>query len=120
MAIHSKILEVKAEYSKNMKYISVSESILPQLMSNKADGKERPMKKETEHTGKYLNQTDREALQRRKRVGGRMRCRQYMTVLVLLAWDGLLLYMIVNCLIDGICGAVFMAVISVDLGYHLK
>lgn len=70
--------------------------------------------------GKYLTQADRESLQRQKRSREASRCRRYMTVLVLLAWDGLLLYMIVQCLIDGVYGAVFMAVISITLGYNMK
>ena len=70
--------------------------------------------------GKYLSQSDREALQRQRRSSGIRRCRRYMTVTVLLLWDGLLLYMIVKCLIDGVYGAVFMTVISTYLGYHLK
>ena len=70
--------------------------------------------------GKYLTRADREALQRQRRHSGRKRCRRYMTVTVLLLWDGLLLYMIIRCLIDAVFGAVFVAVISVTLGYHLK
>ena len=80
------------------------------------------MKKEirTESPGKYLNRADREVLQRQQRRSGMRRCRRYMTVTVLLLWDGLLLYMIVRCLIDGVYGAVFMTVISIYLGYNLK
>ena len=79
------------------------------------------MQKETKtHPGKYLTQADRAALQRQRRSSGRRRCRQIVAVTVLLLWDGLLLYMIVQCLIDGVYGAVFVAVISVYLGYHLK
>lgn len=70
--------------------------------------------------GKYLTPTDREALRRQHRSSGIRRRRRYMTVTVLLLWDGLLLYMIVKCLIDGVYGAVFMTVISIYLGYHLK
>jgi len=70
--------------------------------------------------GKYLSRADREALQRQRRSSERIRCRRYMTVTVLLLWDGLLLYMIIKCLIDGIYGAVFIAVISVYMGYKMK
>ena len=79
-------------------------------------------KKETNngYPGKYLTRADREAMGRQRRNGGIRRCRRYMTVMVLLLWDGLLLYMIVRCLIDGVYGAVFMAVISTCAGYHLK
>ena len=70
--------------------------------------------------GKYLNRADREAMQRQRRCIAAKRVRKHITVTVLLLWDGLLLYMIVRCLIDGVYGAVFMAVISVTLGYHMK
>lgn len=43
----------------------------------------------------------------------------WMTVTVLLAWDGLLLYMIVHCLIEPVYGAAFVAAVSIYLGYQL-
>lgn len=49
----------------------------------------------------------------------RWRVRRWITVGVLLAWDGLLLYMIVECLIAPVYGAAFVAVVSCYLGYHL-
>lgn len=53
--------------------------------------------------------------------GGRHRVApgRCLTVAVLLIWDGLLLYMIMGCLIDPVYGAVFVAVVSVYLGYLL-
>lgn len=42
-----------------------------------------------------------------------------LTVTILLAWDGLLLYMIVHCLIEPVYGAAFVAVVSIYLGYQL-
>ncbi|MGM9588578.1 MAG: hypothetical protein ACI3V0_00180 [Faecousia sp.] len=44
---------------------------------------------------------------------------RWLTVTVLLAWDGLLLYMIVQCLIEPVYGAGFVALVSVYLGYQL-
>ncbi len=44
---------------------------------------------------------------------------RWMTITVLLAWDGLLLYMIVRCLVEPVYGAVFLAMVSVCLGYQL-
>lgn len=44
---------------------------------------------------------------------------RWLTVTVLLAWDGLLLYMIVHCLIEPVYGAAFVAVVSIYLGYQL-
>lgn len=45
--------------------------------------------------------------------------RRWVAVGVLLAWDGLLLYMIVECLIEPVYGAGFIGVVSCYLGYHL-
>lgn len=70
--------------------------------------------------GKYLTPSDRKAMRQEKRGRARPGPRRYLTVTVLLLWDGLLLYMILQCLIDGVYGAVFVAVISIYLGYHLK
>lgn len=103
--------------------MAVSGSIVSEFMSNKADGKEHTVKKkenQARYPGKYLNRADHEALQHQRRSSAAKRTRRYMTVTVLLLWDGLLLYMIVKCLIDGIYGAAFMAVISVTMGYHMK
>ena len=44
---------------------------------------------------------------------------KWMTVAVLLAWDGLLIYMIVRCLIEPVYGAVFVAAVSLYLGILL-
>ena len=106
-----------------MEFIAVSTDIVSEYMSNKADRKEHKVKKKDivgPCPGKYLNRADREALQRQRRSSAMKRIRRKMTVTVLLLWDGLLLYMIVRCLIDGVYGAVFMAVVSVTLGYHMK
>lgn len=106
-----------------MEFIAVSRDIIAEYMSNKADRKEHKVKKKNiaaPGPGKYLNRADREALQRQRRSSAIKRIRRKMTVTVLLLWDGLLLYMIVRCLIDGVYGAVFMAVVSVTLGYHMK
>lgn len=66
-----------------------------------------------EYRGRYL---------RPQRPGRRRRCpcRQCFAVVVLLLGNGALLYMIVRCLIDPVCGAVFMSVLSVYLGCKLK
>ena len=77
-------------------------------------------KKPQDPPGKYLSRADREAIERQRRSRAAGRRRRYMLVMVLLLWDGLLLYMIVQCLIDGIYGAAFMAVISFTLGYTMK
>ena len=55
-----------------------------------------------------------------QRPGRRSRkIRRWLLVTVLLVWDGLLIYMIVRCLIDPGYGAVFVAAVSMTLGYQL-
>lgn len=49
----------------------------------------------------------------------RERLCRWLTVTVLLAWDGLLLYMIVECLIEPVYGAAFVGAVSIYLGYQL-
>lgn len=44
---------------------------------------------------------------------------QWIRVAVLVVWDGLLLYMILECLIEPVYGAAFASAISVYLGYQL-
>ena len=79
------------------------------IASDKADRKEQMMEQEQEKTnGRYLS----------RRYRGR-RVRKCLAVLVLLVWDGLLLYMIVDCLIEPVYGAAFVAVVSVYLGYQI-
>ncbi len=84
------------------------------IVSDKPDGKERDVETGTEQcrrdAGRFL------ANRHLHRSGRVVRC---LTVAVLLAWDGLLLYMIVHCLIEPVYGAAFVAVVSVYLGYQL-
>lgn len=49
----------------------------------------------------------------------RRRRGQWLLAAVLLCWDGVLLYMIVRCLIEPVYGGVFIAAVSVYLGYQL-
>ena len=81
------------------------------LMSNKPDGKERGVREvdaySKEAGGRFLHG-------RRYRKMGRC-----LAVIILLAWDGLLMYMIVECLIEPVYGAAFVAVVSVYLGNKL-
>ena len=65
-----------------------------------------------EESGRYLKK-DRRERERRRKPG------RYLPVILLLVWDGLLLYMIVECLIVPVYGAAFVAVISVYLGNKL-
>jgi len=83
------------------------------FVSNKPDGKERRMNEgKSKTTGRFLAEPKCRPVRRRT---GR-----WMMAAVLLAWDGVLLYMIVRCLIEPVYGGVFIAVVSVYLGYHLN
>ena len=62
--------------------------------------------------GRFLNNGSHQAARHKKRGG-------YLSVILLLAWDGLLLYMIVKCLIEPVYGAAFVAVVSIYLGNKL-
>lgn len=65
-----------------------------------------------EECGRYLKK-DRNERMRHRKPG------KYLPVMLLLVWDGLLLYMIVECLIEPVYGAAFVAVVSVYLGNKL-
>ena len=45
---------------------------------------------------------------------------RYLAVTVLLLGDGLLIYMILHCLIVPVYGAVFVAAVSVTIGYQIN
>lgn len=78
----------------------------------KETGKPKPVS-----AGKYLPAPLPQTGSGRKRSAKFRRC---LTVLVLLCWDGLLLYMILRCLIQPACGGLFIAIVSINLGYLLK
>ena len=84
--------------------------IIKQIVSDKADRKEREMNNGSRREqGRYL-------AGRGHRSAG---LRRWIQVTVLLAWDGVLLYMIADCLIVPVYGAVFIGVITFYLGYQL-
>ena len=97
--------------------------IVVKFVSNKADRKGCPLKqdkKEIPQGGRFLDQRDWERMQRQSQ-GRKIRQRnRILAIMVLLLWDGLLLYMIVSCLIEAVYGAVFIAVISIYMGYQMK
>ena len=86
------------------------------VMSNKPDGKERSVKegnvRSREECGRFLSDGRNRSAQKKK-MGW---C---LTVILLLVWDGLLLYMIADCLIEPVYGAAFVAVVSVYFGNKL-
>ena len=88
--------------------------MVPKKVSDKADRKEQLMEEQNERklTGRF--QTEQKPRPGRGRYPIR-----WITVTVLLAWDGLLLYMIVGCLVEPVYGAVLLAMVSVCLGYQL-
>ena len=85
------------------------------VKSNKPDGKGRELKQDRtadlEQAGRFLNS-------RRRNVQSRnlIRC---LSVIFLVVWDGVLLYMIARSLIVPVYGAAFVAVVSVYLGNKL-
>ena len=82
--------------------------MVTEVVSNKPDGKERSLREEFAYReGRFLKN--------RRHV----KMIRWLTVTVLLAWDGLLLYMIVECLIEPVYGAAFVAGVSVYLGIKL-
>ena len=86
--------------------------ILSNIASYKSDRKERSMEKEDSQCpgrkGKYL------PVGHRKTRAGR-----WIAGIMLLFWDGLLLYMIAENLIDPVYGAAFTAAVSVYFGYKI-
>lgn len=70
-----------------------------------------------EMPGRYLT-----APSARKKDGGRQvrKAGKWLLIAVLVCWDGLLLYMIVRCLIHAVYGGLFIAIVSIYLGYQLK
>ena len=86
------------------------------VMSNKSDGKERNLEdaknRRRQRGGRFENGSQSKTLRQKKLV-------RYLMVIVLLTWDGLLLYMIAECLIEPVYGAAFVAVVSVYLGNQL-
>ena len=67
-----------------------------------------------------MDQREWQRMQRQNQSRRIRRRKQILAVMVLLLWDGLLLYMIVSCLIEAVYGAVFIAVISIYMGYQMK
>ena len=95
--------------------------MVAEVVSNKADRKESVMRAVNQQPnvpgGRYLTREDNRRFSAYRRV---RRCRRYLTVAVLLFWDGLLLYMIFRCFIVPVYGAVFVAAVSVCLGYQFN
>ena len=76
--------------------------------------------KDNYQPGKYLCQRDWEWMQRQNRSRKRRLRKQFFAVMVLLLWDGVLLYMIITGRIEVGYGAIFVAVVSLYAGYQMK
>ena len=97
--------------SKESKVICSFGIMLTEMVSNKPDRKEPKVEqkwKRAEESGRFLAPRSRE-----RNMGW------WMKVILLVFWDGLLLYMIVGTLIVPVYGAAFIAVVSIYLGYNL-
>ena len=98
-----------------------SDMSISEIVSNKADRKERgmesPKKPAAMEAGKFPNQREQKSLNPKGRhAPGRNR---WITVAILLCWDGLLLYMILRCFVHPVYGVVLVAGVSVYLGYQM-
>lgn len=65
-----------------------------------------------QRAGRFLEEKEGRPARRRRKG-------YWLTVTMLLIWNGVLLYMIVKCLIEPVYGAAFIAVLSIYLGYQL-
>ena len=86
--------------------------IIAKNVSDKPDRKEQAMDRKnaaSPQQGRFLKGGGGHA--------GRL-CRG-LRVIMLLVWDGILLYMIAECLISPVYGGAFVAVVSIYLGYQL-
>lgn len=70
--------------------------------------------------GRFLREADRMEMARQTRSRHLRRRRRWVSVTLLLLWDGMLLYLILRCWIVPVWGGVFVAVVSVYLGYQMK
>ena len=74
-----------------------------------------------EQTGRFLRQQDREAIAgRREKALRHRRWKHRLRIAALLAADGVLVYMILNLLVDTAYGSVFLVIVSVSVGYNMK
>ena len=70
--------------------------------------------------GRFLPQREREALaDRREKALRHRRWHRRLRITALAAVDGVLVYMILNLLVDTTYGVVFLVIVSFSIGYHL-
>ena len=75
----------------------------------------------TSQAGRFLTQRDREAMASRRDAALRhRRWQRRLRITALLAADGVLVYMILNLLVDIAYGTVFLVIVSFSIGYNMK
>lgn len=71
-------------------------------------------------TGRFLTEQEREAMERRRQSALRhRRWQRRLRITALLAADGVLVYMILNLLVDTTYGVAFLVIVSFTIGYQL-
>ena len=75
----------------------------------------------TSRAGRFLTEQEREAIACRREAALRhRRWQRRLRITALLAVDGVLVYMILNLLVDTAYGAVFLVIVSFSIGYQMK
>ena len=70
--------------------------------------------------GRFLTQREREAMaDRREKALRHRRWHRRLRITALAAVDGVLVYMILNLLVDTTYGVVFLVIVSFTIGYYL-
>ena len=75
----------------------------------------------TLQSGRFLTEQEREAMASRREAALRhRRWQRRLRITALLAADGVLVYMILNLLVDTAYGTVFLVIVSFSIGYQMK
>ena len=73
------------------------------------------------HAGRFLTEREREAMAGRREAALRhRRWQRRLRIAALVAADGVLVYMILNLLVDTTYGVVFLVIVSFTIGYQMK
>ena len=71
--------------------------------------------------GRFLTEQEREAMASRREAALRhRRWQRRLRIAALVAADGVLVYMILNLLVDTAYGVVFLVIVSFSIGYNMK
>lgn len=75
----------------------------------------------TLRSGRFLTEQEREAaINRRQSALRHRRWQRRLRITALLAADGVLVYMILNLLVDIAYGTMFLVIVSFSIGYNMK